>query len=490
MSPRGHAAVGALIVVLFVSLSPTTASAQGGSQTTVEIGVGGNIVVDAWNPVRLVTRDVPAGTRLVLTLDQGSLRRGPIPLEVVLAVPGGAGISVVDSLVYVSAFSSVSWALRGPESVLASGSLAGRDQDTRPLDLVLSREPGRYLSAFGSGTRVIDVAAAALPIEVSAYDGVRTMIIDGTTTAPRLEAVAAAAAGGAIVVLHGDLPPSHRELLLLLADPGSAGSVTRTALGAGVVLASSGAPSDAVAAALSFPVLDRAALVAVLAAQPLVERPGGPSQALVLIAAGLFSLLTLAMVRWFAAPGIVGAAVVAMLLSVVAWRAFRPEQAQLTGTARLAVVGGDLATLTELREVLTLPATVIDAPRTARPLLPQPYGLDAEGTHYSVARWRAVTLVMAPVVTAPALLQRDAQLVNGGAGVLSEVIVVGLGPQPDIAPGAAVAVTATEDGPLSAVYSGMIPHLSPGTVVALSDCDSGCTVWVAPALFEELMGLL
>jgi len=490
MSPRGHAGVGALIVVLLVSLSPPSARAQQGSQTTVEIGVGGNIVVGAWNPVRLVTRDVPAGTRLLLTLDQGSLRQGLVPLEVELAVAGGAGISVVDSLVYVSSYHSISWALRGPESVLASGSLTGRDQDTRPLDLVLSREPGRYLSAFGTGTRVIDVAAAALPIEVAAYDGVRTLIVDGTTTAPRLEAVAAAAAAGAIVVLHGDLPPSHRELRLLVAGSGPGAALTRTPLGAGAVLTTRGAPSDAVAAALSYPVVDRAALIAALATRPLVERPAGPSQPLVLIAAGLFSLVALAMLRWFGAPGIVGAAALALLLSFVAWRAFRPAQAQLTGVARLALVGGELATTTELREVLTLPAAVIDAPRTARPLLPQPYSLDATGTHYFVARWRAVTVVMTPVVAAPALQLRGTELVNSGTAVLREVTVVGLGPQGDIAPGRAVAVAATEDGPLSAIYAGLFPHLLPGTVVALSNCDSGCTVWVAPSLFEELVGPL
>src|SRR5690606_37935340 len=125
------------------------------------------------------------------------------------------------------AFTSISWSLRAPEAVLASGSVTGRDQDTRPLDLVISREPGRYLAAFGTGTRVIDVAAAALPIEVAAYDRVRTQIIDGTTTAPRLEAVAAAAAAGAVVVLHGELPPSHRELRLLAADSASATALTR-----------------------------------------------------------------------------------------------------------------------------------------------------------------------------------------------------------------------------------------------------------------------
>jgi hypothetical protein len=374
--------------------------------------------------------------------------------------------------------------------VLASGTLTGRDQDTRPLDLVISREPGRYLSAFGSGTRVIDVAAAALPIEVAAYDGVRTLIIDGTTTAPRLEAVAAAAAAGAVVVLHGALPPSHRELGLLVTGSDQSDALTQSRLGAGVVLTTEGAHSDAVAAALGSPTVDRAALVTAMSAQPLVERPEGPTQTLVLVAAGLFSLLALIMVRWFAAPGVVGATVLALLLSFVAWRAFRPVEAQLTGVARLALVGGELAAMTELREVLTLPAAVIDAPPSARPLLPQPYSLDAAGTHFAVARWRAVTVVLAPTVATSSLHLRGVELANTGTSVLHDVNVIGLGPQPDLAPGASSAIAATEDGPLHPLYARLVPHLAIGSVVALSDCDRGCTVWVAPSLVEELVAPL
>ena len=466
------------VLLLLVSL-PAWAGAQQGAQTSVAIGVGGNIVVDAWNPVRLVTRDVPAGTRLLLTIDNGSLRQGAIPFEVTLNVPGGAGISVVESLVYVSAFSSITWSLRGAESVLASGSFTGRDQDARPLDLVLSRDPGRYLSAFGAGTRVIDVAAAALPIEVAAYDGVRTVIIDGTTTAPRLEAVAAAATAGAVVVLHGDLPSSHRELGLLVDG-------TASRLGAGAVLTTRGAASDAVAGALAFTLLDRTALVDALTLRPLVERPAGPSQLLVLTAAGVFALLVLTMLRWFAAPGVVGAATLALLLSFVAWRAFRPAEAQLTGQVQLGVVGGELAAATMIREVLTLPAAVVDAPLTARPLVPQSYSLDQTGARFTVPRWRSVTLVLAPAVATPSLQRRGVELLNAGSAPLHDVYVVGVGPQPDIAPGRTAGIVAAEDGPVSPVYGAIVPFLRPGTVVALSDCDSGCTVWVAPDLFEDV----
>lgn len=472
-------------LLLILVLGNGMAHAQVGSQTTVDIGLGGNIVVGAWNPVRLVTRDVPAGTNLLISIDNGSLRLGPLPLELTLAVPGGAGVSVVEAIVYISEFSSLSWSLRAPDAVLASGSLAGREQDARPLDLVLSRDPGRYLAAFGSGTRVVDVAPAALPIEVAAYDGVRTLIVDGTTTAPRLEAVAAAAAAGATVVLHGDLPPSHRELLLL-----TAGSTTPVRLGAGVVITTAGAAGDAVAAALTTPVSDVAALLATLVKTPLVERTPGPPQPLVLVATGLFGLLALVMMRWFAGPGIVGAIGLAVLLSFVAWRAFRPATAQLTGSARLALVGGALATTTEVREVLTLPAATVRAPATARPLLPQRYTVDASGARFAVPRWRSVTLLLAPVVTDAALRLEGADLVNASSSPLHDVTIVGLGPQPDIGPGASSPIVAAEDGPLPAAYRDLVPLLPKGTVVALSRCDVGCTVWVAPHLVDDLAGAL
>src|SRR5690606_34620177 len=148
--------------------------------------------------------------------------------------------------------------------------------------------------------------------------------------------------------------------------------------------------------ALAFTTIDRAALVTALTDRPLVERPTGPSQYLVLVAAGLFGVLVLTMLRWFAAPGLVGAATLALLLSFVAWRAFRPAEAQLTGSARLALVGGELATTTEVKEVLTLPAAVIKAAASARPSVPQAYELDQTGTRFRVPRWRSVTLVMAP----------------------------------------------------------------------------------------------
>src|SRR5690606_36919383 len=115
-------------------------------------------------------------------------------------------------------FRTLTWSLTTADRVLGSGSLGAREQDQRPLDLLLSADPGRYRAEFGETARLVDVAAADLPQRVSAFDGVRSLVIDGSVAAPRLEAVAAAASGGAVVVLHGTLPSSHQDLLLLVGD--------------------------------------------------------------------------------------------------------------------------------------------------------------------------------------------------------------------------------------------------------------------------------
>ncbi len=173
-----------------------TFMATAAAQPTVqmELGLGGNVVVGAWNPLRVVARDVPLGSRLEVTFDLRSLRDGPVPFVLSLPVAGGPGLSVVERTVFVAPFSSVSNALGPGGAVVASGGIAGRDQDDTPLDVVLSRRGGTFAAAFPESSRVVDITASQLPLDVAAYDGVRSVIVDGTTVPPRLAALAAAAA--------------------------------------------------------------------------------------------------------------------------------------------------------------------------------------------------------------------------------------------------------------------------------------------------------
>ena len=447
----------------------------------LEIGVGEQIVVDAWNPLRLIANDVPPGSVLTVTIDQGSLRSGPIPAVLTLPVSGGGGVSVVEERLYVPRFQNITWSLANDARVIGSGSVSNRDQDARPLDLVLSREPGRYASAFASDARVIDLTASQLPLTPDAYDGVRSLIIDGTATAPRLEAVAAAATGGVIVVLHGQLPSSHRELELL-----KDGRLTR--LGAGAVAETSGAPVDAVSAVQAFDAPDREELLAALTASPLVEPPTPAPLPLVLAVAAGFSLVVIALLRLFAAPGLVSAVLLAALLSFAGWRALRPAEAELVGRRTLALGGGALALSLETREYFTLPAAVIDVPGGARPLRAQPYSLDRAGLHVALPRWRSLLVALAPTVVEFPVRLSDQRLTNAGDAPLSEVVVLGLGPQGELSPRGSAPLAMAEQGPLPELYAGLWDALPAGSLLATSGCPEACTVWLAPG-FVDLAAL-
>lgn len=453
-----------------------------GAQASVglELGIGGNVVVGAWNPLRVVARDVPLGSRLEVTFDHGSLREGVVPFRLSLPVAGGPGLSVIEKTVYVAPFQTVTWALVGPDSVVASGSIPGRDQDARPLDVVLSRRSGGFGSALSGNARVVDVSASQLPLEAAAYDGVRSVIVDGTTAAPRLEALAAAAAAGAQVVLSGEMPASHAELELLTGRQD-------TRLGAGSAVSASGALSDVSALLASSAPVPTASFVSAVAARPLVSPPAQVRQQVVLIVAVAFSVVALMVTRLFGGPGLVTAALLAGIVSVAAWRVARPPEPQVVGVRTVAVTGGDLALATRLEEHYTLPATTVHLERSARPLDVRPYSVDESGLSVDLAGWRSVVLVLAPQVIDSPLRLEDGMLVNRGSSALRDVLVVGLGPQGDIGPGQRAAPVPREDGPPREEYAGLLDLLSPGTVLAVSGCETGCTVWLAPALLATVV---
>ncbi len=464
-----------LAVVVATSCLALLATAAAQPQVQMELGLGGNVVVGAWNPLRVVARDVPLGSRLEVTFDHGSLRDGPVPFVLSLPVAGGPGLSVVERTVYVAPFSSVSWAVVGQDAVVASGAIAGRDQDDTPLDVVLTRRSGAFAAAFPEDARVVDVTASQLPLDVAAYDGVRSVIVDGTTVPPRLAALAAAAASGAVVVLNGPLPESHRELELLLGQHGGR-------LGAGRVVSSTGSAADVARLVAPEGSVPRAEVVQAAAAAPLVTPPAQLRQHLVIVVAVVFSVLAVLLTRVFGGPGLVSSALVAVLLSLAAWQAARPPAPQVVGTKTIAIVGGELALSTLLEEHYTLPSARLDLAIQARPLDVRPYRVDEAGLHLSLDGWRSVVLAGAPrVIDAPLVLEGD-DLVNRGSVPLTQVLVVGLGPQGDLQPGATLRPRDQEDGPPPQDYARLLDLLVPGTVVALSGCDTGCTVWLAPGV--------
>src|SRR5690606_29178269 len=163
---------------------------------------------------------------------------------------------------------------------------------------------------------------------------------------------------------------------------------------------------------------------------------------------------------------------------------------QIVGTRTVAVVGGELALASRLEEHYTLPATTVAVRGPARPLDTRAYRVDESGLQVDLTGWRSVVIVGAPeLVDAPFVLEADG-LRNRSRLPLHDVLVVGLGPQADIAPGALARPAPGEDGPAHEAYAALLPFLPAGSVVALSGCETGCTVWLAPGLLgasvEEL----
>lgn len=462
-----------MLVVLACSGGAVAQTTQ--APIRLEVGLASHVVAGAWNPIRFVSRDTPPAT-LTIVIDQGSLRSGPVPLTLVQEIAGGAGVSVYETLVHLSGYSSISWTLRTTDTTLASGSLPGREADARRLDLLVSREPGRLRGSLGPDARPVDVPAAALPLDSAAYAGVRSLVIDGTAAAPRLEAVAAAASGGALVVFAADLPASHAELELLAPTSGT------YPLGAGYVVRAAGDLSAAVASVLAElpePLLER--LVAALAAEPLVARPVAAPQPLVLAVAGAFALLCVLLLRSFTGPGLLGALALALILSLASWRALRPPEPIISASGRIGLSGGELALVVEVQEHLTLPPGTISLLGAARPLSAMPYRIDAAGTHFDLGSWRSVRLALPPAVEVSPLRYEAGTLINAGARELHNLHVVGMGPQAGLGPGARAQARPQEwQGAPSAVYAQLEAVLPEGSALGTS-CDAVCTVWVVAA---------
>lgn len=438
------------------------------------LGVSNQQVAEAWNPVRLLLRDVPPAT-LTVHVDQGTLRSGQVPLTATYEVRGGAGVSLFDELLYLPSFSTLSWRLATAERVIASGAVSGRDADARPLDLVLTSNPGSfrapYFAAFGADARLVDVTASALPLEPAAYDGVRSLIIDGSAAAPSLEAVAAAASGGVIVTLAGPLPASHDELLLLL------GGGTGQRIGAGALLYVDGGRDGAVEAVRQAQVPNRQALTAALLDMPLVAPPLPMKESTLVLAAALFAAAVLVLLRWAGAPGLTAALALAGLASLVAWQMLRPESPRLEATASIALAGGDLALSAPALEVLTRPRATLNVPQRARPMRAQAYWVDGTGTNVPLERWRSVLLELEPRLLDAHLGIEASGPVNRGAGTLYQVYVVGHGLLGQLAPFSNVVVPGEAGAePWLAPLAALLPD---GAVLARSECLDECSYWAA-----------
>ncbi|MEX2535834.1 MAG: hypothetical protein WD273_09590 [Trueperaceae bacterium] len=464
------------LLLTIVVLCGWGAAAQTG-EIEFELGFRSAVVENAWNPLRLVVRDLPT-VEFELRVDQGTLRSGSIPLTYFARVDTSRGITVFEDELFIPPWSSLSWTVRTGARTVASGTIDPRLRDERPLSLLLSATPGRWLASLPAGARPQEVAAGELSERAAAYSGVAALIIDGSASAPTLESIVTAAAAGAVVVLVEPLPTSHAALLeLLTASPGG-----YERLGAGWIVST---PAEGVSQALSghsgFPLEE--SLRALLTGE---ERAAPPalSRLTVVAAAALYALVVVLLLRFGGDAGIPSALLVGIMTATASWLLLRPDRPVIEQPRTVVVSAGGLGLAVPTLALRSLPGGETLVGQQMRSAEVLPYSLQGDGTRLTLGRWQRELLVGQPELALGELAWSGERLTNLGERVLRDVIVLGLGPQPPLRPGTERRPVASEETSLPPIYGELLALLPAGTAVA----NDGQHFFVAlPAGMEDTL---
>ncbi len=437
------------------------------SDVTFDLGFGGELVADAWNPLRVTLRD-QGEAELLLELDVGTLREGKKTLRYSAELAGGAGLYTFSDDVYLPSWRAFSWLVRTPEEVLASGSIERRRADSKALELVLARDISAGNRYYPAGSRVVDVIPSDLPERAASYDGVSSLLILPSTTPPSAGAVAAAATAGATTVLAGPFGTGHAAVLGLAAEPSQR-------LGAGWLVRVPSLEVPAVREGLSHRGLEPDALAAALLSPDLTRTPPNTSVLLVLAVLGAYAFIAVLLIRFGRAAGLLAALLLGGVLSLGSGR-LRPESLLLTRTRTLNVGGGDLAVELDLDTLFSYPAQTARLPQPLHPLEPGSLALWQTGPERFEAdlpRYDTVVLLGKPHVTSATLRWQDGALANAGATPLTGVFDSENGAQPDLEAGGSVG---QQSGNLIApdLYAKLLPLLPRGSALA----RDGGTVYV------------
>ena len=458
-------------------------AAQGFNEdAVVTFGFAGEMVADAWNPLRVTLRDAPPA-ELVLELDVGTLRRGPVAFRYTADLSGGSGVYTFEDDVYLPAWRAFSWLIRTPDEVLASGTVPRYQADPEPLDLVQGREAGAGTRFFPVGARVVDVTAADLPERAAAYSGVQSVLLLPQTAPPTPAAVAAAATAGSTVILGGRLGAAYKDVSALVP-------AAKVPLGAGTLARLLEVNRESVQKTLQTRVAPDT-LTATLTSDDLTRTPAGQNSAWLALRVGAYVLIVLLLLRFGGGPGVVAALLLAGLLSLVAWRT-RPTEPLLLRDRSLVLSRGALALRTNLHYLFSFPGGAAEIPYAAHPLPVtgvSEYGSGSENLEVTLPTYGSVLLVGKPHLE-PAVLRWDGEAVvseghnrltdvfvtwgGGSSGAASQIGTVSRGgQQADIAPGQTLAI-ASGSLTLPEFYRDLGPQLPPGSVLA----RDGGTVYV------------
>jgi hypothetical protein len=421
----------------------------------LELGFNNTLVADSWNPIKLTRRDQPAQT-LILSIDQGTLRDGETLVTYRQDLAPANGLDVFEDDVYIPAWRRFSWRLENHERVFASGSIERREVNAKPLTLLVSARPELYLGSFSEEARVLELPFSSLPERVAAYDGIETLLIDGTAPAPTLESVSSAAVSGVTILLLEDLPESHRELNLLAPE-------LRQRLGAGWIARTS---YEGVKATLSMLApLETREVTNALVTSDLHQRPPNVPQTYVVGAAGAYALLTLLLLRFFGSAGLLTSFVLAGLASFGAWTWLRPASPQLSQT-RTLFLNADLAYVKRVESLFTLPDVSLATNGNARPRDIRSYTQRGTTLELILPRYTEVILEHRPELAGETLRLEGQTLHNLTDTALTNVYVKGLGAQADLSAGGSLELLQGEEPELSDTYETLLALLPEGTALA------------------------
>ena len=450
----------------------------------VRFGFAGEIVADAWNPLRVSLRDAPSA-ELVLELDVGSLRRGSVPFRYSAELTGGQGLYIFEDDVYLPAWRSFSWLIRTPGKVLASGTVPRYFADPKPLQLVQGPQAGAGVRFFAQAARVVEVAPTDFPERAAAYSGVESVLLLPQTAPPTPAALVAAATAGSAVIFGGELGRAYADILAL-APTGM------QELGAGTINRLPRIDRASVQQALrrtlqTHPRLTPDTLIATLAGNELTQTPAGQSAPWVTLRVGAYALVALLLLRFGGGPGVLAALLLAGMLSLVAWRT-RPTQPLLFRERSVVLSSGALALRTDLHYLFSFPGGAANVPYVAHPLpvTESGYGSGPESLEVTLPTYGSTLLAGKPrlepavlswageaVVNQSQSLLRDVFVTWGGAATATIGTVSRSGQQRNIEPGGTLTISS---GSLSLpeLYTDLAPLLPPGSVLA----RDGGTVYV------------
>ncbi len=433
----------------------TGALAQAESRSaTLELGFGGALVADAWNPLRLLLRDV-GPVELELAIDRGTLREGERWLRYRVELPGGSGLSVFEDEVFVPVWRSLSWTVRSGGLTVASGSVPRVQADRRPIDLVVG-EPGPALRSLLVGGRIIDLASDRLPLRSAAYDGVATLVV--ASEAARPQALVAAAVAGASVVLT-PAARAEAELAALVGGPFGARVV-----GSGRILGDR-AWLEAEHGAQGL--VDHAALVSALASAQRIEPPRTTPVVPVLLGASAYALIVLVVLRFGGLPGLLAALVLGLTASVAAWFPLRPAQSSLDQAVDLVVGAEGVGQRWRVHERFTLPARTAVFEIAGWPLSDIEARLGRDRVSVELGRWRSVQVLERPrTVGMPLLQEADGTWRNTGQRTLTLVATRGGEVVSQVPAGASVPPQTRDHDPLPPVALALLDLAPEGALVA------------------------